>query len=201
MLIDDINIISLLIVGVGAYLIGSIPFGLLLTRIMGKADLRTQGSGNIGATNVFRTSGKGLGVLTFLCDGGKGVLAVWLATIWFPSLIYMAAIAVVVGHIFPCWLRFKGGKGVATYFGVLLGLDWQLAVISMFIWVVVIILFRISSLSALTALVSPPILAFTKEKFGLFWVCLFLSLLIWSRHSSNIKRLLRGTEPRFRKKD
>ncbi len=181
-----------------AYLIGTVPFGLLLTRAAGAGDIRQIGSGNIGATNVLRTGRRGLAVATLLLDGAKGALAVQLAAVvagavWMP----LAAICVVVGHCFPVWLRFRGGKGVATGLGALLALDWRMGLACCAIWLAVFAVTRISSASALAAFAAAPLLAgiFTPPYW--FVAPLAIAALVWWRHSANIARLVAGTEPRF----
>lgn len=178
----------------GSYLIGAIPFGLLLAKFVAKNDVRQMGSGNIGATNVFRTSGKILGLLTFFLDGAKGWFVVFITMLIDPSLMYYAAVLAVVGHIFPIFLGFKGGKGVATYIGVLIGLDWIVALIMVLTWLALLLIFRISSVASLVATIITPLIAYFLQDSSLLWVTLFLTALIWVRHASNIKRLLRGEE-------
>lgn len=182
-----------------SYLLGSIPFGLLLTRLANMGDIRQKGSGNIGATNVLRVYGKAMAALTLLADLGKGVVVLGVMKFYAPALQYWAAILVVVGHIFPVWLKFNGGKGVATYAGVLMMLDWSLGLLAAACWGLIFALTRISSLSALIAAMMPPVVAAVALCNGaLFYATLSLSLLIWARHISNIKRLLSGQEGRFK---
>ena len=175
-----------------AYVIGSIPFGLLLTKFAGKKDIRTVGSGNIGATNVFRTSGKLLGLLTFFLDMAKGWVAVTLLSAG-PG-IYIVSIAVILGHMCPCWLKFKGGKGVATYVGVLLALFPVGGLCLILVWLLSLLVFRISSLSALIMTAMAPILCLMLGHNDLFILTLILSALVWIKHAANIKRLLKGQE-------
>ena len=181
-----------------AYLLGSIPFGLLLTRAAGLGDIRQVGSGNIGATNVLRTGRRGLAAGTLLLDGAKGTLAVALAgfltgPVWMP----LAAFAVVFGHCFPVWLRFRGGKGVATGLGALIGLDWRLGAACCAIWLAVFAATRISSASALTAFAAAPLLAALLLP-PFWWAApLAIAVLVFARHHANIARLRAGTEPRF----
>jgi glycerol-3-phosphate acyltransferase PlsY len=186
-----------------AYLLGSIPFGLILTRMAGLGDIRQVGSGNIGATNVLRTGRRGLAAGTLLLDAAKGALAVQLAGLLFgPTWMPLAAMAAVVGHCFPIWLRFRGGKGVATGLGVLIALDWRIGVAACAIWLLVFAVTRISSAGALTAFAASPVLAFLLLPPNWFIAPLFVAILVFWRHSANIKRLLAGTEPRFgRRKD
>ena len=182
-----------------AYLLGSIPFGLLLTRLTGAGDLRKIGSGSIGATNVLRTGRKGLAAATVLLDAGKGTAAVLLAT----SLAgynagYIAGVLAVVGHMFPVWLGFRGGKGVATGFGVLIATNPVLAVSCAAIWLAVAIYFRISSAAALAAsALSPVIAAILQVPFALLVATTIVAALIWQRHKDNVARLVAGTEPKI----
>jgi glycerol-3-phosphate acyltransferase PlsY len=171
-----------------AYLVGAVPWGLLLTAMAGKGDIRTVGSGNIGATNVLRTGSKWLAALTLLLDAGKGV-AVVLATRYLlgPDITFFAAIAVVLGHLFPIWLGFRGGKGVATTLGVLLALAWPVGLAALATWLAIAVAFRYSSLSALTAL---------GPRVG--GIALILAVLVWIKHADNIRRLLAGTESKIR---
>jgi len=181
-----------------AYLLGSIPFGLILTRMAGLGDIRQVGSGNIGATNVLRTGRRGLAAGTLLLDAAKGALAVQLVGLLFgPVWMPLAAMTAVVGHCFTVWLRFRGGKGVATGLGVLIALDWRMGVAACAIWLLVFVVTRISSASALTALAAAPVLGYFILPPNWFIAPLFVAILVFSRHSANIKRLLAGTEPRF----
>lgn len=182
-----------------AYLLGSIPFGLLFTRLAKKGDIRQKGSGNIGATNVLRVHGKAMGALTLIADLGKGVIVLGVMKVYAPSLQYWAAILVVMGHNFPSWLKFKGGKGVATYAGALMMLNWPLGLLAAGCWGVGVAVTRISSLSALIASFIAPLIAyFGLCNWPLFYATFALSTLIWVRHISNIKRLLSGAEGRFK---
>ena len=193
------------------YALGSIPFGLLLTRFAGLGDIRAIGSGNIGATNVLRTGRKGLAALTLLLDGAKGTAAVVLASqLAGPDAALMAGHGAVLGHLFPAWLGFRGGKGVATGLGVLLGLDWRIGLCACLVWLAMAAIFRRSSLSSLTAFAAAPILALYLpllwapggEAIGDRQLAVFAAIiaaLIWFKHHENIKRLLSGTEPRIGK--
>ena len=172
-----------------AYLIGSIPFGLLLTRAAGLGDIRAIGSGNIGATNVLRTGRKGLAAATLLLDGLKGYAAVAIATAVGP-----AAIAVVIGHCFPVWLRLRGGKGVATGLGAFYGLDWRMGAIACAVWLLVAGLTRRSSAAALASYALAPVILVLHARAPL-WAPLSITALVWLRHRANIARLLAGTEP------
>ncbi|MCF6122597.1 glycerol-3-phosphate 1-O-acyltransferase PlsY [Mesorhizobium sp. M7A.F.Ca.CA.001.07.2.1] len=176
------------------YLLGSIPFGLLLTRAAGLGDVRKIGSGNIGATNVLRTGNKALAAATLLLDALKGTVAVLIAGHFAPDLAIWAGLGAFLGHLFPVWLGFKGGKGVATYLGVLIGLAWQVALIFAVAWLVMAFLFRYSSLAALTAAVIVPIALYVlsaPQNAALFVV---MSIIVFIKHRENISRLLAGTE-------
>jgi len=176
------------------YLLGSIPFGLLITRAAGLGDVRKIGSGNIGATNVLRTGNKGLAAATLLLDALKGTVAVLIAGHFSPAFGLAAGFAAFLGHLFPVWLGFKGGKGVATYLGVLLGLAWQGMLVFAVVWLATAFLFRYSSLAALAAAVVVPIALYfisTPQIAGLFVV---MSLIVIAKHHANISRLVAGTE-------
>ena len=181
-----------------AYLLGSVPFGLLITRLAGAGDIRKMGSGNIGATNVLRTSNKGLAALTLLLDGGKGFVAVWLAFAYLgPDVTFFTAIAVVLGHLFPIWLRFRGGKGVATMLGVLLGLSWQTGFVTIAVWLVIARAFRYSSLAALVAVTLAPVFGYFLGSPQVGAIAFILAVFVWARHVSNIRRLISGQEGRI----
>ena len=182
---------------VAGYLLGSIPFGLLLTRAAGLGDIRKIGSGNIGATNVLRTGNKALAAITLLLDGGKGAAAVLIAGQWGPDMAIMAGGGAIIGHLFPVWLGFKGGKGVATALGVLLALAWPVGLIACAVWLAAAFLFRYSSLAALLALAAAPIAAWFLENRQKAEMALFLAVLVWLRHHANIRRLLTGKEPKI----
>jgi acyl phosphate:glycerol-3-phosphate acyltransferase len=198
-----------LIVALIAYLLGSIPFGFLLVLLFRNEDIRAKGSGNIGATNVVRSGGKGLGALTFLLDAAKGYVAVfaakWLLGDWFtgPDLYAIAAIAAVLGHMYPVWLRFKGGKGVATAFGVFLALSPRAALIGLAIFIIVMLIWRYVSLASIASAVAFPILALwlIRSRQTPFFIAavVFIPLLVVVKHRQNIQRLLHGTEYRFGK--
>lgn len=183
------------------YLLGSIPFGLVITKLAGLGDIRTIGSGNIGATNVLRTGRKGIAASTLLLDLGKGLLAVWLAWQWFPDFPGMAALGAVVGHCFPVWLKFKGGKGVATTMGVTLGLAWPIGAVYAGVWLGMLAITRISSLSGMTAAVAAPVAALVLGKPELAPVLAAIAVIVLVLHRANIQRLLTGTEPRVGSKD
>ena len=180
-----------------AYLLGSIPFGLLLTRLSGLGDIRSIGSGSIGATNVLRTGNKPLAALTVILDGGKGAVAVLIAAHLGPDMIAFAATGVVLGHLFPIWLKFRGGKGVATTLGVLLAFAWPVGLLACLTWLVAATLFRISSLSGLLALAASPVFAWWLADPQRTEIAAALALVVWIRHWSNIRRLLKGEEPRI----
>lgn len=183
------------------YLCGSIPFGLILTRLAGTQDLRAIGSGNIGATNVLRTGNKGLAAATLLGDMLKGTVAVIVAgQFGGPNAAIAAGIGAFLGHLFPVWLKFKGGKGVATYIGILLGLLWPAAVAFCAIWIAVALIFRYSSLAALIASALVPPLLLWSHHTALAAVFAVLSVLLWIMHRANIQRLMAGTEGRIGKK-
>jgi glycerol-3-phosphate acyltransferase PlsY len=190
----------------GGYLLGSIPFGVIATRLGGAGDVRQIGSGNIGATNVLRTGRRDLALITLLGDGGKGALAVlfaWLATRdggveQQAVLTALAAGAAFLGHLFPVWLRFKGGKGVATFMGTMLAAAWPVGLAAAATWLLVAALSRISSLAALVAVaLSPAVALAIGRPRPIALLALFMALLVYVRHSDNIRRLLKGEEPRM----
>jgi glycerol-3-phosphate acyltransferase PlsY len=180
-----------------SYLLGSIPFGLLLTKAAGLGDIRGIGSGNIGATNVLRTGNKQLAAATLFLDGAKGAVAVILAHAINPALAPYAAIGVLIGHLFPAWLKFKGGKGVATGIGIMLGLAWPAGLIVMAMWALVAKRFHISSLSALVAFGFAPIDVMLCNRTDLAPLALLIAALIYYKHRDNIRRLLNHTEPKI----
>ncbi|MGA9581586.1 MAG: glycerol-3-phosphate 1-O-acyltransferase PlsY [Allosphingosinicella sp.] len=184
------------------YMLGSIPFGLLLTRLTGGGDLRKIGSGNIGATNVLRTGRKGLAAATLLLDSAKGAVALLLAERLFPGTVQIAAIGALLGHLWPVWLRFAGGKGVATYFGISLGFTlagglaaWVPAAYAA-TWIGTLLLTRYSSLGGLVAALVTPLAAALAGRFDLALLFLGFTLLVFWKHRENIARLLAGTESR-----
>jgi glycerol-3-phosphate acyltransferase PlsY len=184
--------LAALVVG---YLFGSIPFGLLLTRIAGTKDIREIGSGNIGATNVLRTGRKGLAAATLVCDILKGTVAVLIASaFWGHSPALFAALGAFAGHLFPVWLRFRGGKGVATYIGVMLGLAWPSTLIFGAVWAGVAAATRYSSLSGLIASIATLGFIVWQGDRDLSLLCLGLTIALWITHRENIARLLKGTE-------
>ena len=184
-----------------AYLLGSVPFGLLLTRLAGTEDLRSIGSGNIGATNVLRTGRKGLAAGTLLLDLLKGLAAVLVAGYFFPGTEGLAALAAVIGHCFPVWLRFRGGKGVAPTAGVAFGLGWPIGLAYALVWLGMLALTRISSLSGMCAAVSLPIAAAALGRSDLLPWLIAIAALVVFLHRANIGRLRAGTEPRVGKRD
>ena len=180
------------------YLCGSVPFGVILTRIAGAGDLRSIGSGNIGATNVLRTGRKGLAAATLLGDLLKGTVAVLIAKSYLgPDAALLAAVAAFLGHLFPVWLNFKGGKGVATFLGVALALYWPAALAFAIVWLAMARLFRYSSLSALVASVISPMIAAYSGDLRISSVLGLLTVTLWWTHRANIARLLAGTEGRI----
>jgi glycerol-3-phosphate acyltransferase PlsY len=178
------------------YLLGSVPFGLILTNLFGAGNLREIGSGNIGATNVLRTGSKGLAAATLLLDGGKGYLAVWLAWKYFPEAAGAAALGAVLGHCFPIWLKFRGGKGVATTMGAALGLAWPVGLAYAVVWLGVLALTRISSLAGMSAAIAAPLAAVLSGRPGLVPVLAAIALVVLVLHRDNIARLRKGTEPK-----
>lgn len=197
------------------YLLGSVPFGLLLTRLFGAGDIRAIGSGNIGATNVLRTGRKGLAAATLLLDAGKGALAVVLAWWWFdgdPGPTTLAGLGAMIGHCFPVWLGFKGGKGVATMLGIAFALDWRIGAAAAAVWLGMTLVTRISSVGGMSAAVSAPITALVLAGIRsagpntLVWSHVFMvhaaalaimAAIVFWRHRANIARLRAGTEPRI----
>jgi glycerol-3-phosphate acyltransferase PlsY len=189
----------LLGVAAAGYFIGSIPFGLILTEIAGFGDIRKIGSGNIGATNVLRTGNKVLAAATLLLDGGKGAVAVLVARhLYGPEAAIVAGGAALLGHMFPVWLRFRGGKGVATGLGTLLAVAWPVGLIACGVWLLAAAVFRYSSLAALLAMAAAPVAAWFVADRQVAGLALFLGILVWLRHHENIRRLLRGEESKIR---
>ncbi|MDR9428387.1 MAG: glycerol-3-phosphate 1-O-acyltransferase PlsY [Salibaculum sp.] len=183
------------------YLVGSVSAGLLMARLFGLGDLRRIGSGNIGATNVLRTGNKVAAALTLALDAGKGAIAVLLARAFVAGdAVQLAGLAAFLGHCFPVWLRFRGGKGVATFLGTLLALAWPLGLAACATWAATAALSRISSLSALVAAVLGPLWAAALGRPDLGMLCLVLALVIFWRHADNIRRILNGTEKRIGQK-
>lgn len=185
---------------VGGYLLGSIPFGLVLTRLAGLGDIRQIGSGNIGATNVLRTGRKDLAALTLILDALKGAAAALIAGYWGTDYLVLAAAGAFLGHLFPVWLGFNGGKGVATFLGTLFAVDWRVALMTCATWIVAALLTRISSLSALLSALAAPIYMYWLGSLQKTELLAFMTVLIFVRHHQNIRRLLKGEEPRIGKK-
>ena len=179
------------------YLLGSIPFGLLVTQAAGLGDVRKIGSGNIGATNVLRTGNKGLAALTLILDAVKGTAAVLIAANWGAEAGMAAGFASFVGHLFPIWLGFKGGKGVATYLGVLAAFAWKAALVFAVLWLAVAFLSRFSSLAALVAAIATPAILYIMGLNDYATVMLVMSILVFIKHHANISRLLGGTESKI----
>lgn len=187
------------------YIFGSIPFGLVLTHAAGLGDIRRIGSGSIGATNVLRTGNKKLAAATVFLDAAKGAVAVMLAhgALLGPAsdeARLWAALGAVLGHMFPIWLNFKGGKGVATGLGVLLAVSWQVALLAAATWLVVAVIGRMSSVASLATAAAVPIFAFWRADLPFVYLSLTIGVLVWVRHHANIRRILSGTEPRIGRK-
>ena len=188
-----------LIALLGGYLIGSIPFGLLLTKAAGLGDIRKVGSGNIGATNVLRTGRKGLAAATLILDGLRGAVAVLLARYFLGDQDLVVGTAAVLGHLFPVWLGFRGGKGVATGLGVLLAAAWPVGLACCALWLVAAKILKMSSAAALTAFAAAPLFALVLSSADHALMALLIAVLVFWRHEANIRRLLAGTEPRIGK--
>lgn len=191
----------LILAAVLGYLLGSVPFGVVLTRALGLGDLRKIGSGNIGATNVLRTGNKGAAAATLLLDGAKGAVAVLIArAIAAEDAAQIAGGAAFLGHLFPVWLGFRGGKGVATFLGTLIALAWPVGLAACGLWLVTAVVSRISSLSALVAAAGAVVLSWALGQGQIFLLTTVLATLVYVRHRANIERLLAGTEPRIGRK-
>ncbi|MGV8830720.1 MAG: glycerol-3-phosphate 1-O-acyltransferase PlsY [Devosia sp.] len=192
------DVLSLLYAIVLGYLLGSIPFGLLLTRAAGLGDIRAIGSGNIGATNVLRTGNRWLAAATLLLDAAKAALPVLLARrLWGEDAAMLAGMAAMVGHCFPVWLNFKGGKGVAVFIGSLLALSWPVGLIFCAVWLFIALARKMSSLAALTAGATAPIFAYVVVNEWLAAAAAVMALLLFFQHRENIARLFAGTEPKI----
>lgn len=192
----------LTLAAVAGYLLGSIPFGMVIARVMGLGNLRDIGSGNIGATNVLRTGNKGAAVATLVFDAGKGAVAVLIARAMIgEDAAQLAGLCAFLGHLFPIWLRFKGGKGVATFLGVLLALYWPLGLAACATWLVFAIVMRISSLAALATAGLAPLWMLQLEHPEMLALGAVFTLLIYIRHAANITRIKAGTEPKIGRKN
>ena len=191
---------TVLLALLAGYLLGSIPFGLLLARLGGKGDIREIGSGNIGATTVLRTGSKGLAAATLLLDAAKGAAAVLLAQRLWLDAVNFAAAGAMIGHLYPVWLRFKGGKGVATFLGVLAPLLPVAALVYALVWIGLLIVVRISSVAGMAAAASAPITAAVVNEQALFPMLLGFALLVIWKHQENIRRLAKSEEPRIGRK-
>lgn len=197
---SDAQILDYLVVLVGSYLAGSIPFGLVLTRMAGLGDIRDIGSHSIGATNVLRTGNKFLAAATLILDSGKGAIAVLVTAAFAPSLTPYAAVASVIGHLFPVWLRFKGGKGVATTLGAILAMAWPVGIAACLSWLAVALILRYSSLSGMVSIGLTPVFGFFLAGLPTAAAAAIMAMFVIYRHSANIKRLLAGEEPRIGEK-
>jgi glycerol-3-phosphate acyltransferase PlsY len=184
---------------VASYLVGAIPFGVIVTRLAGATDPRSVGSGNIGATNVLRTGRKSLAALTLLLDAGKGAVAVLVSEALVPGTGPLAAVAAFFGHIFPLWLRFKGGKGVATLLGITLAVHWPTGLVALAMWLVAMLLSRRSSVGGMSAAIATPVASAFFFRADLTLMFLALALVVLWRHRDNIVRLIDGSEPRIGK--
>jgi len=191
------NLLTLFSAALGGYFLGAIPFGMILTRLKGMSDIRHMGSGNIGTTNVLRTGGKALATLTLLLDGGKGALAVLMFTLWGRDAALAAAAGSLMGHIFPLWLKFKGGKGVATALGTLLALNWLLGLLACVTWLTVGFLFRYSSLAGLAAMAVAPLYSLWRDETPMAVYAVLAAILVWFQHTDNIRRLFSGEETKI----
>lgn len=179
------------------YLLGSIPFGLVVTKLAGLGDVRAIGSGSIGATNVLRTGNKGLAALTVFLDGGKGAAAVFLGAMYGPDTAVLAGGGAFIGHLFPVWLKFKGGKGFATFLGVMLAASWPAGLLCCLTWLAVALLLRYSSLATLIAALAGPGYAYWLGNWQIMELAAFMTVLVFIRHHQNIRRLLTGAEPKI----
>ena len=184
-----------------AYLLGSVPFGIVITRALGLGDLRQIGSGNIGATNVLRTGNKAAALATLLADGAKGAVAVLIGRAVFgEDAAQLAGLAAFLGHLFPVWLRFRGGKGVATFLGILLALAWPVGVAACGTWLVVALVTRTSSVAALVMAGTSSLWLFFLDEGRMLLLVMILTILIYLRHAANLRRIKAGTEPKISKK-
>ena len=191
---------TLFLLCVFAYIVGSIPFGLVLTSAAGLGDIRAIGSGNIGATNVLRTGNKPLATATLLLDALKGTLVVLFVRAYGHNGVFLSALSVFLGHLYPFWLRFKGGKGVATGLGVFFGVCWPVGAVCCAVWLVVALLLRWSSVAALAAFAVAPVASWYFQSWKTVLMAVIIAGFVYWKHSANISRLLAGTEPRIGKK-
>ncbi len=183
---------------IGGYLVGSIPFGLLISKWLNLGDLRKIGSGNIGATNVLRTGNKGAAAATLILDAAKGAVVVLVArAVAGEGAALWAGLAAFIGHLFPLWAGFKGGKGVATFLGVMLAVSFPAGLVSCLVWLACALLWRISSLAALAAAALAPTWLALFGRFDAIWLGLAMAVLVWIRHAANIRRIIDRTEPRI----
>ena len=191
---------DIFIVGLYSYFLGSIPFGLIYAKLAGLGDVRNIGSGNIGATNVLRTGNKKVAALTLLCDIAKGSLAVFITLNFFPKLILLSSVVVYLGHIFPVWLKFKGGKGVATFIGAIVILNYVLCLIFLISWAIVAKIFKISSLSAIVAFLITFVATLFLYENNLILVMSFFTVFSIFTHRENIKKIISGEESKIKTK-
>ena len=194
----ELSVLNILLVAITSYLIGSVPFGLILAKLLGLGNLRDIGSGNIGATNVLRTGNKLAAILTLVFDLGKGTLAVLTASLFYgEAAAQIAGLASFLGHCFPVWLKFKGGKGVATFIGILLALYWPAGILTCLTWLSTAFISRISSLSALISSAASIFWIWLLDKPDAVFVITTLTIFIWLRHRNNISRIIAGTETKI----
>ncbi|NJM82094.1 MAG: glycerol-3-phosphate 1-O-acyltransferase PlsY [Tabrizicola sp.] len=195
-LITDPKLLA--IIAALSYLLGSVPFGMIVTRALGLGDLRQIGSGNIGATNVLRTGNKGAAAATLLFDGAKGAAAVLIArAVASEDAAQLAGLCAFLGHLYPVWLRFRGGKGVATFLGIMLALHWQIGLACCGTWLLAAVAMRVSSVAALLSAASSSLWLFVFNDGRMLFLAMILTILIYVRHRTNLKRLKAGTEPRI----
>lgn len=198
----NINLTTVVAVASLAYLLGSIPFGMVITKVMGLGNLREIGSGNIGATNVLRTGNKFAAFLTLVFDAGKGAVAVLLANYFFGgTAAQIAGLFAFLGHLYPVWLKFKGGKGVAVFLGILLAINFMAGLAACLTWLVAALIGRFSSASALVASASAPLWLYLIDAKSVALMAIVLAALIWIKHKENIIRIIQGTEPKIGKKE
>ena len=186
--------IEIFLISVFSYLIGSIPFGYILTKIFLNKDIRTIGSGNIGATNVLRTGNKNIGYATLILDLAKAIIPMLIINIQFHEYIYLGSLCIFIGHVFPIWLKFRGGKGVAVYIGILFCINFYLGIIFIFTWFLTFLIFKYSSLSSIISSLSVPIIYYVLIDKGNFYFYIIMFVLIFFTHRENIKRLINNKE-------